>query len=442
MEQTVGAVLPPGLRLRRLQPLFDRDLTCPLIYDLERGLLLEVPGELRHHAAQALDAGDPEGDLVAWLAGEDLLTWEDHPQPPAADRWQRPAIGDGLGTVWFAEDELHCHPAAADATATLAAVEALLAGTGRGARCVLHLVAAGELRRPRTLRRVVAGAGHLGRRSGRQVALELTTDGRGLSPSVARFLADHRVAVRLTGGSSRLVETLLGHLAGRFTLCALLDTGDRLLDLWQRAMGLGLHHLDATKVLDRRAPGAVLAAELRQYRRDLFVVADDTFTALAAGRAPQPLFGPLARVVRRHLSGRPVAVGVGGSTGYFGLLAEGGVFPLLAPLADGPGDRAGGAGEDESRRDEALGATSCSSCWGRRLCSRGRDAVARPGSCQPAPRPDRCELWRAEIEVGLLLYRRLEGSDPAAFLGLAGEAADAPFFDPYALRAAAGLTIC
>jgi hypothetical protein len=280
------------------------------------------------------------------------------------------------------------------------------------------------------LRQVVQRAERLGRRHGRRVSLEVTTDGRGLTRPMVRFLAEHDLTVRLTGGSPELIARLVAHLPDRLTLCALLDTGDRLADLWQMAGGLGVRRVHATKVADRPFGGtAMIDAELRQYRRDLFAVADDMFTALEARRPPRPLYEPLARVVRRHLSGRSAAVGGGGSAGYFGLVARGALLPMLAPLPP-PAERA--AAVPAAGGDEPEPLDSCESCWGRRLCARSRYAIADPGPFRPAPRADRCELWRAEVEVGLLLFSRLEKTDPACFLGLAEGGADAPFFDPYA----------
>jgi hypothetical protein len=440
LKEAVFVVLPAGLRLRMVQPLVDRDQSCPLLYDLERALLVAVPEELWFHAALALEGGNLDDDLVGWLAGEDLLTYDD--PPPAGDApWQSPLPpAGGLGSVWFAEDEVHCHPGPGGEGSTLAAVEALLDGTPRGSRFVVHLVAEGSLGRPSVLRQVVRRAERLGRHHGRRVSLELTTDGRGLSGPMVRFLADHDLAVRLTGGSPELIERLVAFLSDRLTLCAVLDTGDRLSDLWRKAGGLGVRRLHATKIADRSFGGtAGLDAELRQYRRDLFEVADATFAALADRRPPLPLYEPLARVVRRHLSGRPAAVGGGGSAGYFGLVARGGLVPMLAPL---PHSSERSAGGEAGAGDELEPMASCETCWGRRLCARSRYAIADPGPFRPAPRADRCELWRAEVEVGLLLYSRLEEADPATFLGLVEGRADAPFFDPYAVPVGDSLKTC
>ena len=429
-----GSTGPPaGLRLRVVEPLVDRDGTCPLVYDLERGQLLPVPAEVRPHLAHALEAGNLDDGLVGWLAEQDLLTYADPAAAPAvgAPAAPSPALdgGGSLGAVWFGEDEVHCHPAAGGELGALAALDALLASTESGCRVVLHLRSQGARRRPVGLRRLIAGARRLAGQRGRAVALEVITDGREITAAVARFLADHDLAVRLVGGSRGAIDLLLRHLPDRLTLCRVLDTGDRLADLWERAAGLGVRRLHAVKVNDRpgHGPLAVPAAEQRQFRRDLFAAADDLFAALAAGRSPVPLYEPLARVVCRHLSGRPAAVGHGGSGGYLGLVGRGGLFPLLGPLATAL---------------PAAGLDGCARCWARGLCSRRPWALAGPEDGLPAPRRDRCEFWRAEVEVGLLLYDRLEREDPATFLGLAEQGVDTAFFDPYGLAGAADPPAC
>ena len=69
-------ILPGALRQRALHPLLDGDGSCTLVYDLERGAVLDVPEELQFHVAEALETGDPDEDLVSWLVGEDLYTLE------------------------------------------------------------------------------------------------------------------------------------------------------------------------------------------------------------------------------------------------------------------------------------------------------------------------------------------------------------------------------
>ncbi len=423
--------MPGGLRLRAVQPLTDRDgRSCPLLFDIERSQLVGVPADFHLHAREALETGDLDDDLFGWLAAEDLLTYEAAPAPP---RW-RPA-GDlpaGLGRVWFGEDEVHCQPAVGGGRATLAALASLLGSIDGGARLVLHL--AGEGGSPAALRGLVRATRRLAGRRGRRVAFELTTDGRRLTAATARVLAEHEILVRLTREHAAALDLLLAHLPDRTTLCVALDTGDRLAGLWRRAASRGVRRLHAVKVADRPpAAGTTPAAELHLFRRDLFAIADATFEALAAGQVPEPLYEPLARVVRRQLSGRPAAVGAGGSAGYLGFLAAGGLLPLLGPGAPGR-PAVGGAADAEE---------GCRGCWARRLCERSRGCVAADcGGARPLPGPVRCEFWRAEVEVGLLLYHRLERADPASFLGLTQQRPDEPLFDPYPFSGGGELEAC
>jgi hypothetical protein len=50
---------------------------------------------------------------------------------------------------------------------------------------------------------------------------------------------------------------------------------------------------------------------------------------------------------------------------------------------------------------------------------------------RPAPRVDRCEFWRAEVEVGLLFFHRLQQADPTQLLGFV-DGRQEPVLDPAA----------
>src|SRR5947208_16830221 len=64
--------MPGALRLRALHPLIEGDGSCGLIYDLERGAVVEVPEELQFHIAPALEMGDLDETVLGWLVNEDL----------------------------------------------------------------------------------------------------------------------------------------------------------------------------------------------------------------------------------------------------------------------------------------------------------------------------------------------------------------------------------
>jgi len=401
--------MPHGSRLRPLQPLRDRHGFCPLVYDVERALLLGVPEDLGWHAAKTLETGDLDDALLGWLAGEDLLTWKGRPGA------ERPAVLPSAATPRGAGrgEQVRCHPSAPSVAAVGRALEALIRRTVEGSRIVLHLVAEGELERPDAVRRAVAAARRAALAAGRAVGFELTTDGRGVSAPFARFLAEHEVAVRLTADSPAL-DALLRHLPDRLTYSPVLDNGDRLLDCWRRSRALGLRRLAPVKLSERPLEGlAVFEAELRQYRQDLFEVSDDLWTDLSAGGLPQTVHEPLARVVHRHVAGRPQAP------------------PSAARPAEGAPHAPDHLGTG--------GLADCAACWGADLCA--RNVLAGPGPHDVRPRADRCELWRAEIEVGLLLCHALEKVDPGLPAVLADpeeEAVD----DEFSLAIAADLRTC
>src|SRR3972149_4128678 len=65
------------LRVRASHPLIDEDGSCPLLYDLERTLVLEVPPEFQQRLAPALESGNFDPGLREWLTSEDVVTAEE-----------------------------------------------------------------------------------------------------------------------------------------------------------------------------------------------------------------------------------------------------------------------------------------------------------------------------------------------------------------------------
>jgi len=419
--------LPPGLRLRAVQPLTERDGSCSLLYDLERGRLVEVPIEYCYHVAMALDTGNLDDDLIAWLAGQDVLTYDSRPARASSVSWRsRAAVDDAplsqLDRVFFFDDEVHCRLAGLEPQSALATVQSVLARVRTGSHVVFHLATDGYSGYPRALERVAAvvRAAAGGGVAARRVDLELVTDGCGLTAERVRFLAEHSVQVRLTAPELPALDLLLGHMPERLTLSVRLDTGDRLLDLWHEAQVLGVHHLDAVKITDKPFAGLSLhESELRQFRRDLFAICDDTFATLEAGLPVRPVFEPLSRVVARHRAGRPLGLDHRLSS-YLGLVAHGELFtfPARSPI------------DPDEDFEPQPGTSSCHSCWGRELCVRGLLAGPAADPQRPSPRADRCEFWRAEVDVGLLFFHRLQEADPGHLLGFA-EGRPEPALDPF-----------
>jgi len=430
---------PRGLRLRATQVLSDRDGSCPSIYDLERGRLIEVPSEFQFHVAMALDTGNLDDDLVAWLAGEDLLSYENRPPSVAPGPWAGSVVSDGplsrLDRVFVFEDEVHCRLGGLDGQTAAAAVGSVLARTDGGTRVVFHLTDEGLPALLDTLDRIVAAARRSAGRA-RSVDFELISDGGALTAPLVRFLAERDFLVRLTAPEIPVLDLLLSQMPERLTLSVVLDTGDRLLDLWQEARALGVHRLEAVKIADKPFAGLSLhALELRQYRRDLFQICDDMFTELSSGRQPNTVYEPLARVVGRHLAGRPAGRRL---PGYLGVVAHGEVFPFFARATEDGGldpvygdDDADGLGMAAEGGEPRLSVSPCETCWGRELCTRGTLAGPAADPRRPEPRADRCEFWLAEVETGLLFYRRLQQADPSRLMGFA-EGREEPVLDPYA----------
>src|SRR5689334_13521542 len=103
MQYAPAMPMPGALRLRALHPLIEGDGSCSLIYDMERAAVVEVPEELQFYIAPALETGDLDEPLVAWLVSEDLMTGEGGAEGAAS----RPEAWWGAGAVYCIDDELH-----------------------------------------------------------------------------------------------------------------------------------------------------------------------------------------------------------------------------------------------------------------------------------------------------------------------------------------------
>lgn len=441
--------LPPGLRLRAVQPLLARDGSCPLVHDLERSRLVEVPMEFQFHAAVALETGNLDDDLVGWLAGEDVLTYDSRPSDRehgasdaewSAEEPDGAAAVDGQGPltdldrVFFFDGEVHCRLGGLDVCTTVSTVDSVLARAGAAGRVVFHFTDEGDgdaaPALADTLRRAVVAVHRRAVRGQWEIDYELISDGRSLTVPLVRFLSEHDFRVRLTAPELPALDLLLSRLPERLTLSIHLDTQDRLIDLWHEAKALGVRSVEAVKITDKPFGGlAFHESELRQFRRDLFEVCDDMYAALEGGREPAPLYEPLARVVGRYLAGRPLGPGTDGGAdaaggGYMGVLAHGQLFPFFS--------RSTGAPVDHS---------PCETCWARQLCVRGTLAGPTADPRRPQPRADRCEFWRAEVEVGLLFYHRLQQADPSHLYGFA-QGREEPVLDPYVRLSSHELKTC
>ena len=428
MDDT-DVLMPGSRRLRAAHALDDRTGACPLIYDLERALLFDVPVDYQYHIQAVLETGELDEGLVGWLASVDLLTFERWTEPAAAGVGWGPGGGDALGGVFLAGGAVHCHPGAAEPSAevlaypfeTLAEVPVvfhLTLGPGGAA----------------ALRRVVAAATERAAAAARPLSFELSGNAKRLDDDVAELVTGHPFRVRLScppagangvlrGPWGKRLHERLSRLADaigpRLTVHVRLGRHDRLGDLSRWAGAAGLERLDATKADDRpEGEHGSRSGEAQTFRADLAVVCEEMLEALGQGRERPLLYEPVARVVRRLAGGAVVPAGDGG---FLALVRDGRLIPCAPPLPLGarPDPPASAA-------EVGLpGGEPCAGCWARYLCARSLYARTA-GAPAEEPREDRCELWRDEVAAALFFYRRLQEADPDGLLGFAAAAPRMP----------------
>jgi hypothetical protein len=455
--------MPGALRLRTVQALIDDDGACSLVYDVERAAVFEVPEELRLYVAPALETGNLDEEILGWLASEDLLTAEGSADWSARQRGAR-GVADLAGHGW---EVVHGWIDQSAAGPALEAVDRVFKRSLGCSRIHLHLDRVGTLPADGLVERVVAEGRRRAALSGQEVSFELTLDPDQVTAAVAGGLAAQRVAVRLRCGEcdplkwlgtaredrpwlhaevavAMLVaqserredgpqpETAHEHepQPGRLqalTVQCLLDGPARLIELWRWAAAIGVRSLDAIR-LEESAAGAAArgrgevapAARVREYRRDLGAICEETCAELEAGRLPVD-FQPLTRIVRRLMRSE-VAAGLeagdgdgGDGDGEMVISEDGRPFPgvegldprLLPELlwqrleepaqGGGPGRTAG---------------SSCVTCWARRACNHSAYVASPLGKEDPRePTRERCSYWLAEVETAVRLFHRLAQID-------------------------------
>jgi hypothetical protein len=347
-----------------------------------------------------------------------------------------------LALAQQAPDEVHGW---IDQTSEGAVEEALdrIFRRGGAARVRLHLDWAGRFPGNGLLEWIVVEAK---RRAANalEVAFELALAPAAVTPAVAGFLAQYPVHVRLRCGGTAwnapaccpapgpcagqgpgafqeppgrqpwlpaeaAVRLLVEALEDRLTVqCVLGDfgamgagtaDGSELRGLWNWAKSLGVRHVDAvlrhepaeSRATGRPAPASLLS-RVRNFRRDLLAILDETSSALETDSLMTD-FQPLTRIVRRQM--RSELPSTGGELSVFG----GALLPELP----------------------------CQGCWARQLCSHSA-FVASPLGGEEAPEPteERCAFWLAEVEVALRLYHRLTQADPIPVLRAFEEAPRLP----------------
>ncbi|HEY8022722.1 MAG TPA: hypothetical protein VIH93_16560, partial [Thermoanaerobaculia bacterium] len=181
-------MMPPGAqRLRALHPMINGDGSCTLIYDLERGAVLDVPEDLQFHLAPALETGDLDEDLVAWLSSEDLFTLERFAGGADEDLdLSSPAAWEGLAVR---DGELHVQMKQPGTESLLAALDVSLRQGFGASGVTLHLSWDGAFPGDELLSRIVAEASRRAACTNQEVRFELALDAREVTPAVAEFLA-------------------------------------------------------------------------------------------------------------------------------------------------------------------------------------------------------------------------------------------------------------
>lgn len=445
MPATFAGLVPGSMRIRANQPLKDRGGACTLIYDLERGRLIDVPLDYHYHVAIALESGEFDEGLISWLFEEDLLTFEgagDDRQPVAGPLWGV-EDGRGLGSVFLDGGELHYDPGAGGPSGELLRTH-LRPPAGMPMPLVVHLTLGSG--GARELEEEIAEAARSAAAVDREVRFEIAGRVTALTAGVTRLLSSRSdLRVRLgcslpgAGGAPAIprghelrgwLESLARALGPRLSVHVVLARGNRLAELWSWAGEIGLERLDVTRAGASRWPEPYAsAADDHLFHGDLAAVCDSMFESLEQGLPRPLLFEPVARVVRGLIAGGAPAAG-----GYRALVqGDDVIWPPVAGLAV--------AGPASPQPD------LCAECWAQALCSRSvfvrRPEVAPDKGSEP--REDRCETWRREIEAALHFFRRLQQVDPEDLLGfpLDGLRVTGPPAPGGGVRAAAGpLWVC
>jgi hypothetical protein len=417
--------MPGALRLRNIHALGAEDGSCDLIYDLERGMVIEVPIDIQSYVALALDRTEPTEEMLSWLVREDLLT---------SDRFS-----EGVGDEDFASSgswsgTLPDRELVLDRQTEAEAIE-LLEGIFRpGERLAVRIRCYWAYGFPgvEALHKIVFEARRLAAESRRAIAFEVTLALSELDEATARYFAGESFPVRVLAGpltaSSDLapavapdLAALAARLGDRLTLGVDLARGARLGDAWRLAETSGISHLDVTW-----APGAEprASAELRDLEADLHHIADEICAGLRSRKAPID-FQPLTRLVGRLLQREPM----------FDFEREPSRRPLWIGDVDSsfglrnmePPDVARLWGSIDEFFAEPGEAMACESCWARYLCPESRLLPTFAEASAPDER--RCNLLRAQFEAGVRLHYRLAQMDPLAtrpFLDLAQRASSEP----------------
>lgn len=449
------------LRLREIRALLDNDGSCPVVYDLERTFVIEVPISYRFRIAPALETGDLDEELSKWMTEEDLLTnepcvnWLSQPQldiPTVTDVSFDLSGSCNLACLYCFESDINSRIGPMSDETAMATLDFVFRKAAKAKRIVLHFGSGEPLIRFDLLKRIVAEANRRASMAGKVISFELTTNGTLVTREVARFLRDQPFNVRVScdgppsvqnafrpflGGQSsyasveRGLMLLLEHIPDRLTVNSVLASGTRLKDLWSWARATGIRHYNVIKVGAYSERDVCLRdGELRDFRVDLLSVCDDMFADLDSNRIPLN-YQPITKVIRRLMIPEPISRFCGVAGTYLGVASDGKVYPCFRHLGVAQyelgnvhkgvddGERILFLAQEAPKVDER---PICQDCWARYLCGGGCYADSTIyGPDRLKPQVHHCPFWQTEIEIAIRFYNRLLATEPAYCIQLFGE---------------------
>lgn len=450
-------------RLRDVR-LVRRDDGTPLIYDLERTYLLDLPVGLSSRLTQ----WPPKStDLLLrnWLVEQDVITKLPPPNKIESEDAPPPQITDvsidlpgacNMGCTYCFEKPIKSRIGRMTQTTLEKSVDFAF-GAAKGApKVVFHFGSGEPVIEFSSLQKLVELAKARAEQTNQQVEFELTTNATLITPEIADFFAENPFNIRvscdgpaethdrfrpmLNGRNSyayveRGLRYLLDTMPDRLTVNSVFCSGTRLRDLWAWAKSLGIQHYHAIKVGSEETDNTTLAAQdLADFIEDTQFISNEIFETLKAGERPID-YHPLAKTVRRMLLPQPITRFCGVAGSYVGIASDGKIYPCFRHLGLEDyhlGDIETGINHEKRqsfRQAEAAEVDNrpvCSSCWARYICGGGcyADSVVY-GENKLEPQTAHCDFWRAEIEEGIKLYDRLRKTDPLLCLSMFGDDVDA-----------------
>jgi hypothetical protein len=442
--QPWGILMPGAFRLRALQPLSEDDASCRLVYDVERAAVFEVPEELRFHVARALDSGDLDEEILAWLVSEDLWTAERRGDWAGAGlmggntgherggAWTWDGGGRGQAGGGLAGEEVHGWIGREPLTPALGELNLIFMQAYGHPKLVLHLDWAGRLPAGGLLEELVAEARRQAAATCQQVRIELVLDPSQVTVEAAARVAAQAVHVRL-----RCAMPAMPALPPEVEAAVSMLTGAREPRLGAR--GVTPSPAPPTQQAPQTSP-VPLAAEPP---RDL-----NALTASSGRSAAAAPGAPCRRLtVQCRLAGAVRLIEIWRWAQASGVQCldvrqdedamdeerireyrqdlmticeetcrdlEAGRRPVELQALTRIARRLARHAETTSDSGALLDdeAIPCLSCWARTMCSHSA-LVAAPadGEERRGPSPERCTVWTAEAEVAVRLHHRLSQID-------------------------------